>query len=256
MSEGQAIYTSGHHDSVLALSPVAHCTNSAAYLLKHLRPDFASMVPGGRVVGLENEPSVLEQGRAAAEEKGIRNVEFVVGDVFSLDYPDNSFDVVHCHQVLQHVGDPVAALREMRRVAKPGGLVAAREGDFSTMTWYPDNETLGFWKDLYIRLARANGGEPDAGRRLHVWANKAGFDWSELDSSSSTWLFRHPDDRLWWSSMWADRTVASRYAQGRIERGFATKQDLDRIADEWRSWGQGEDAWFTFVHGEIVCHVR
>ena len=50
---------------------------------------------------------------------------FTVGDVYQLDFPDDSFDVVHAHQLLQHLTDPVAALREMRRVCRPGGLVAA-----------------------------------------------------------------------------------------------------------------------------------
>jgi ubiquinone/menaquinone biosynthesis C-methylase UbiE len=49
--------------------------------------------------------------------------------VYALDFADGSFDVVHAHQVLQHLTDPVAALIEMRRVCRPGGLIAARDGD-------------------------------------------------------------------------------------------------------------------------------
>ncbi len=49
------------------------------------------------------------------------NVRFATGDVYALDFDDASFDVVHAHQVLQHLQDPVAALRELRRVLRPGG---------------------------------------------------------------------------------------------------------------------------------------
>ena len=66
----------------------------------------------------------------------------MLGDVYSLDYPDASFDVVHAHQVLQHLTDPVTALREMRRVCRPGGVVAARDADYAAMTWYPESPGL------------------------------------------------------------------------------------------------------------------
>ena len=100
--------------------------------------DLAALVPEvGRVIGLECAPDVLEKARATAAERGVTNVQFVVGDVHSLNYPDGTFDVVHAHQVLQHVGDPVQALREMHCVTKPGGIVANRESDYRGFTWYP-----------------------------------------------------------------------------------------------------------------------
>ncbi len=69
--------------------------------------------------------------RAGARDAAdVDNVEFATGDVYALDFPDASFDVVHAHQVLQHLPDPVGALREMRRVCKPDGVVAARDSDY------------------------------------------------------------------------------------------------------------------------------
>ena len=69
-----------------------------------------------------------------------------------------SFDVVHAHQVLQHLADPVAALREMRRVCRPGGLVAARDSDYAAMAWYPADPDAR-------PLARALRGRRPAQRR-------------------------------------------------------------------------------------------
>ncbi len=192
MPQESAVYTHGHHESVLRSHTWRTAANSAAYLLDSLLPhmqildigcgpgtitaDLAALVPDGQVTGLEHAPAVLEQARATADARGVDNVRFAVGDVHALDYPDNSFCVTHAHQVLQHVGDPVQALREMRRVTKPGGIVAVRDADYSAMTWYPEVEGMADWQQLYLRVARANGGEPDAGRRLHAWARQAGFD--------------------------------------------------------------------------------
>lgn len=179
-----AVYTHGHHESVLRSHTWRTAANSAAYLLGSLKPhmkildigcgpgtitaDLAALVPDGHVTGVDHAPGILEQARATAAERGLANIDFAVADVHALDYPDDTFCVVHAHQVLQHVGDPVQALREMLRVTKPGGYVAVRDSDYAAMTWYPASSGMDDWLDLYRRVARANGGEPDAGQPAEV----------------------------------------------------------------------------------------
>ncbi|MET8966729.1 methyltransferase domain-containing protein [Streptomyces hydrogenans] len=264
-----AVYTHGHHESVLRSHTWRTAANSAAYLLDALRPgldvldvgcgpgtitaDLAALVAPGRVVGVDAAEDVLDKARATAAERGLGGVEFRVADVHALDFPDDSFDVVHAHQVLQHVGDPVQALREMRRVCRPGGVVAARDSDYGAFTWYPASPVLDDWQDLYRRVARANGGEPDAGRRLFAWAREAGF--TDVTSTATAWCFATPDERAWWSGLWADRTTASSYAGLAVEGGHATRAELEEISAAWRAWGTEEDAWFMVPHGEILCRV-
>ncbi|EXU88952.1 methyltransferase domain-containing protein [Streptomyces noursei] len=271
MPQESAVYTHGHHESVLRSHTWRTAANSAAYLLDSLRPhmqvldigcgpgtitaDLAGLVPDGHVTGLEHAPAVLEQARATAAARGVENIRFAVGDVHALDFPDDTFCVTHAHQVLQHVGDPVQALREMRRVTKPGGIVAVRDSDYATMTWYPEVEGMDGWLDLSRRVARANGGEPDAGRRLHAWARQAGFPPESITASASTWCYRTPEERVWWSELWADRTVASSYARLAVDGGHATTEELSRIAAAWREWGAQEDGWFAMLHGEVLCRV-
>jgi ubiquinone/menaquinone biosynthesis C-methylase UbiE len=217
--------------------------------------DLAALVPNGQVTGLEYAPDVLEQARNTAEKRGLRNIRFVVGDVHAIDYPDGTFDVVHAHQVLQHVGDPVQALREMRRVTKSGGIVAARDSDYAAMTWYPEVEGMSEWQDLYLRVARSNGGEPNAGRRLHAWAKQAGFNSSSITASATAWCYQSPEERAWWSGLWADRTVASSFARLATEGGHSTMEELEHIAQTWRRWGEQKDGWFAVLCGEILCRV-
>ncbi|HEX4218534.1 MAG TPA: methyltransferase domain-containing protein, partial [Acidimicrobiales bacterium] len=149
------VYTHGHHESVLRSHTWRTAENSAAYLLDHVVPgtalldvgcgpgtitiDLAKRVAPGPVVGIDASAPVLEKAARRAEEEACTNVTFRVGDVTHLELEDGSFDVVHAHQVLQHLPDPVAALREMRRVCRPGGIVAARDADYAAMTWFPED---------------------------------------------------------------------------------------------------------------------
>jgi SAM-dependent methyltransferase len=269
MPEESAVYTHGHHASVLRSHTWRTAANSAAYLLGELKPhmrvldigcgpgtitaDLAERVPQGHVTGVDFADGVLPQARETARARGLSNVTYETADVHALDYPDDTFCVVHAHQVLQHVGDPVRALSEMHRVCKPGGIVAARDSDYAAMFWYPLVPGLDDWLRLYERVARANGGEPDAGRRLHVWARQAGL--SDVRVSSSTWTYSSPQERAWWSELWAERTLASTYAGAAVEGGHATSEQLAAAAAAWREWGASEEGWFTVPHGEILCRV-
>ncbi|WP_329441230.1 methyltransferase domain-containing protein [Streptomyces sp. NBC_01426] len=266
-----AVYTHGHHESVLRSHRWRTAENSAAYLIGELRPglsvldvgcgpgtitaDLAALVsPGGRVTAVDAAPDVLDQARAHVAERGLAgSVEFATADVHALDFPDDSFDVVHAHQVLQHVGDPVRALREMRRVCRPGGIVAARDADYAAMTWFPRTPGLDEWLGLYRAVARANGGEPDAGRRLLSWAREAGF--TEVAASAGAWCYATPEEVAWWSSLWADRTTASAYASIAADGGHATPAELSGIAEAWHAWGAAPDAWFSVLHGEVLARA-
>jgi hypothetical protein len=139
----------------------------------------------------------------------------------------------------------------MRRVVRPGGVVAVRDSDYSSFTWYPNDDRLVRWLALYQAIARANGGEPDAGRRLLSWARQVGF--SDLESSASVWCFATPEERTWWGALWADRMTGSAIAQQAQQEGRATADELASIADAWREWAQADDGWFAVIHGEIIC---
>ncbi|MFE0107046.1 class I SAM-dependent methyltransferase [Streptomyces sp. NPDC059009] len=269
MPKETATYTHGHHESVLRSHTWRTAANSAAYLLDSLKPhmkvldigcgpgtitaDLAELVPDGHVTGVDHAPGILDQARATAAERGLKNVGFGVADVHELDYPDDTFCVVHAHQVLQHVGDPVRALSEMRRVCAPGGIVAVRDSDYAAMTWHPGSPAMDDWLDLYRRVARANGGEPDAGRHLKSWALQAGYAESAITSTASAWCYSTPEERDWWSGLWADRTVASAYAERATEGGHADAGRLAAVSEAWREWGRQPDGWFAVLHGEILC---
>lgn len=265
----EASYTHGHHESVLRSHRWRTAENSAKYLLGQLRPgmsvldvgcgpgtitaDLAALVAPGTLTAVESAPAVLEQAREVVAERGLDNVTLAVDDVHALGFADDTFDVVHAHQVLQHVPDPVRALREMRRVCRPGGVVAARDGDYASMAWHPDTPGLDEWLDLYRRVTRANGGDPDAGRRLLSWAQQAGFD--DVAPSASAWCYATPEERAWWGDLWAERIVSSTLADRAVAGGHAGREQLRVISAAWREWAAAEDGWFAILNGEILCRA-
>ncbi|MFJ2370270.1 class I SAM-dependent methyltransferase [Microbacterium sp. NPDC087665] len=262
-----ATYTHGHHESVLRSHNSRTIANSAAYLRPHLdattrlldvgagpgsiTAEFAGVV--AHVTATEIDENALALSRGLAAERGIENIDFSIEDVHGLTFADDSFDVVHTHQVLQHVGDPVQALREMRRVTVPGGIVAARDADYAGFIWFPVLPELDRWLHLYREAARANGGEPDAGRRLLSWARAAGFD--DVTATASTWCYATPDERAWWGGMWADRILESALARQLVDSGMATPADLQQISDAWKRWADAGDGWYLVPHGEIICRA-
>ncbi|KAJ3155714.1 hypothetical protein HDU86_004183 [Geranomyces michiganensis] len=265
----QKVYTHGHHASVLSSHSWRTAANSAPHLLPHLNSSLIVLDVGcgpgtitadiakltKHVTAIETNESILAKAADHAVAKGVSNISFEIGDVHELKYPDNTFDVVHAHQVLQHVSDPVRALQEMRRVTKPDGIVAIREVDFAGTVWYPAIDGLPEWLALYSRVARANGGEPNAGRRLHAWARAAGFAPEKIIKGSSTWTYSTQDEVAWWSKLWAERTLASDFAKTALAKGVATQEELESASRAWTAWGQSEDPYMALIHGEMLARV-
>ena len=148
---GQSDYTMGYSEDFLQLLDRRSAETHATYLLPHLKPglrvlDFgcgpgtitvglARTVEPGEVHGIDMEESQIGMARSAAEAGGHSNANFHVGDITALPFEDNSFDVAHCHAVLMHVPDTAAVLSEVKRVLKPGGIIARpRSRGFSRQT--------------------------------------------------------------------------------------------------------------------------
>lgn len=262
-------YAHGHHASVLRSHTWRTAENSAAYLLPQLATgqrvldvgsgpgtitaDLARIVAPGRTVGLDASADVIEKATADFVSPERPNLEFETGDAYALQYADASFDVVHAHQVLQHVGDPVAMLREMRRVTTPGGTVAVRDVDYEGVIWSPRSPELDEWLALYLRVHRGVSGEPAAGRFLKRWAREAGFE--SIECSASLWLFETDEDRAWWGGMWAERALESAFADNALRLGLADRAALERISVGWQRWAEDPDGWLLMPHAEILATV-
>lgn len=214
---GQDQNPDGKPPAQATLHEVRTAENSAAYLLPKLESmkesnpslklldvgcgsgtislSFAKLIPDGHVTGVDVNANILPRSRANAETAGVKNIEFQQGSIYELPFADETFDITCCHQVLIHIGNPWDALREMLRVTKRGGIVAAREGDYETECIWPELPGLGKFHKLMAGLMSAGGGTPTSGRQLFSWALKAGAEPSEVTLSYSTWSYHTLSER-------------------------------------------------------------
>lgn len=271
LSKESESYTHGHHESVLRSHRRRTAANSAAFLLPHLLSDMTLLDVGcgpgtvtvdlaerltqGSVVGVDASDDVLESARGLADAHGTTNISFEHANAYELPFADSSFDVVFAHQLLQHLSDPVAALREMKRVAKPGGFVAVRDADYEAMAWYPESAELTEWNMLYHEVTHAYGFEPDAGRRLASWVRDAGFDPATIEPGASVWCYATPDDRTWWGGLWAERCTQSNFAVQAKDSALADDVALEQLAQGWREWAAAPDGWFAVLNGEVLARA-
>jgi SAM-dependent methyltransferase len=254
-------YTHGHDASVLRSHRWRTAANSAAHLLPHLRPglslldvgcgpatitaDLAAAVAPGPVLGIDPSAAVVDEARAAYPGLDLR--------VASLEEVEGTYDVVHAHQVLQHLVDPLGALRRLASLAHPGGgLVAVRDGDYPSMIWSPASPALDRWLALYLAVTRRNGADAAVARRFPALAAEAGL--TDATFTTSTWTYVG-DDAAWWADVWAERVVRSAFATQAVAYGLAAAAELAALADGWRDWGRRPGAVFVIVHGELLARV-
>lgn len=263
-------YVHGHQASVLRAHSWRTVENSAPHLVAHLltgasildvgcgpgtiTTDLADRVKPGEVIGIDAAEAVISRATALLTDGTTPNCRFAVGDVYALDFPDNRFDIVHAHQVLQHLKDPVAALAEMYRVTRPGGIIAVRDVDYGGMVWWPPDPMLTRWNELYHAICEADAVFADGGRHLLSWLQT--LEGIDIEMSSSTWTFATPEMRARWGIVWADRVRDSHYASEAIRHGLSDPVELNAIAVAWLRWVDDPAGFFMVPHAQAIVTKR
>jgi ubiquinone/menaquinone biosynthesis C-methylase UbiE len=136
---------------------------------------LAGKSPGARITSIDLSEASLAQAEARVRAAGFRNVSFRQADIYSLPFPDGSFDHVFVCFVLEHLPDPVLALALLRRVLVPGGTITVIEGDHGSAFFSPDSGAARKAIACLIALQREKGGNPLIGREIYPLLSKAGY---------------------------------------------------------------------------------
>jgi ubiquinone/menaquinone biosynthesis C-methylase UbiE len=145
--------------------------------------------PGVRLAGVDIEPKQLEFARGHLARARVE-ATLLEADALALPFGDESFDHVWMMWFLEHVADPLAVLREARRVLVPGGAITAIEVDYSTCRAEPSTPAIEALIRAMVQGMAASGWS-DAGTRLPGWLREAGF--REVDEGERSYWWQGDD---------------------------------------------------------------
>lgn len=190
---------------------------------------LAEIVAPGQVIGLDIEPRQLETARRLAQMRGLSNLRFEQGSVYELPFPDASFDVAVAHFVLEHVSDPLRALREIRRVLRPGGVAAIKDPYYPAFTFRPQTDALRRFGELAGKVRKHNGASDTYAVDLRAYLLEAGFERTEATAAlgnmaggaQSAWILQ---------MMLQNQVREPAFRDTVLEQGWATAAELDTIS--------------------------
>lgn len=268
MTTSVTSYIQGHDASTLASHRSRSAEGNAHYLLDKITAystildigcgpgtitcDFAKYAEQGQIVGLDYSESVVEEAMNEAKRRGVTNVEFRVGDAQHLPFPDSSFDIVHVHAVLVHLPHPLTVMKEMRRVCKYGGYIAAREPDWSTCIIHPYNPALERWKELHIALKRLEGAEPDAGRHLVEWALAAGFQPNRVRLTADILMYAGKDEVSWWGKLYSER-MKTEFGRRAVDSKLTTADEVQLVERAYLDWSEQPSGIWALTQMCLLC---
>lgn len=123
--------------------------------------------PGSKFISLDISKDSINKARSLIKSLNIDNVEFQTGNIFDLKFPDEYFDHIFICFVLEHLPNPIEALKSLKRVLKKGGSITLIEGDHGSAYFYPYSQYAQETINAQVRLQSDIGGNALIGRQLY-----------------------------------------------------------------------------------------
>jgi len=239
---------------------------NAAFFLPHLTPGMrlldagcgpgsitlglADAVAPGEVVGLDASAEALERARRLAAERGCTNLRFEQGDLCALALDDAAFDAVFSHAVLQHLAEPLQALRELHRVLKPGGVIGVADADYDGALYWPDDPLLPRSMEIVASM-RQSRGDARIGKKLRALLAEAGFvqarasvtggaDGDAKSASATGWF---------WSAYFA----AEPFIDYAVALGLSQRDEMAAMSRAWQLWSAHPGAFWARMWCQAIA---
>lgn len=176
--------------------------------------------PGGSIVCVDRSAQQLELAARAATEAGHHHITFIEASADEINLPKETFDLVYCRFLLDHLANPGAALTEMRRLLKPQGALVTETLDLSGLAADPPDAIYAEEADCMRKLSAMRGIDACSGMTIHRLVRDAGFTQIEVRLNQPAYL-RGEEKRFWEYSV--AETVSALVA-----RGLCTLDELQR----------------------------
>ena len=192
---------------------------------------LAEIVYPGVTIGIDVESKQIDEAEALAFRLGGDNLRYKVASAYELPFDSQSFDRVFCNALMEHLAQPEAALEELRRVLKPGGVIGVCSPDWNGFIISPRAREVDEALALHRKLQTRNGDDPFIGAKLGAMLSEAGY-----QSVSMAAHYECFDDNA---------TVADRLAS-EIEEAVVDGDDAEEMArtdptlraEALREWGR------------------
>jgi ubiquinone/menaquinone biosynthesis C-methylase UbiE len=255
INEDQECYAPGYADDLVHSFQRRTIANSAAFFLSDLSPDmtlldcgcgpgtitagFAKILTRGKVFGIDIETTQIDQSKLYAQKLGLDNVQFSCANIYEIPFPDNFFDAIFAHAVLQHLKDPVEALNETYRVLKPGGVIGLRDDDTSSLIIAPDDPLVKKLIALMEKVITHHGGNSQIGKYHRQILKNAGFIRTE---AFATCEYDGNLENTRWRGDLAAQAAETFVADTAIKKGWVSAEEIKQMAEACRAWGRHPDA--------------
>jgi ubiquinone/menaquinone biosynthesis C-methylase UbiE len=272
IEEGRAreTYTHGHGKFMARVLSRRTAAIDAGFLLPHLRPGatvldcgcgpgsitvgMAEAVAPGRTVGIDLSDGHFPVARALAVERGVDNVVFQVADVYQLPFDDGSFDAVFANGLLLHLSEPRHALRELRRVLRPSGIVGIRDLDWGSWLMAPTTPRLEEFRALLRQVMTSNGASLEYARHQRALLLQAGFARTEVSVTASCHVGGTYRSTAEATEQWAETYLwlLEDFAQQAEAAGWIDPAGLEAMAAEMQHWANRPDAFEAILWCEAL----
>jgi SAM-dependent methyltransferase len=246
----------------------------APYLIPYIKPthrildlgcgpgtisaDFALLVPQGEVVCMDVYDSTVDQARETFSNRNLSNGSFVVADATRpLPFEDGAFDVVHTHMVLSHLPNPLAIMKEIRRVLKPEtGIAASREALIDSMQWYPLSSGLKKLGPAMVAATVPFGADGNLGRRLKGLALEAGYKKEDIISTASIRCYESEVEVARWADQLESWFESDLFGKKMVKDGSLSEEDRLEVVASLKEWRKSPAAWHGLMNGDILAFKR